>query len=153
MIIDMPTVSMGNSGSILPAEQVSYDNTSSGLEAENVQDAIDEVNSNLTHSNDYNLNQPALVGKYIDGNTEKNVYRIFLNMTGTATRNAFTTINVLSSNIGIPLRATLFTLDENMKVFQAVDVLVNASQENVRVFNPLYGSDINYNRIMIEYAF
>lgn len=47
MIIDMPTVSMGNSGSILPAEQVSYDNTSSGLEAANVQDAVDEVNSNL----------------------------------------------------------------------------------------------------------
>lgn len=47
MIIDMPTVSMGNSGSVLPADKVSYDNTTSGLEAENVQDAIDEVNSNL----------------------------------------------------------------------------------------------------------
>lgn len=43
----MPTVSMGNSGSVLPADKVSYDNTTSGLEAENVQDAIDEINSNL----------------------------------------------------------------------------------------------------------
>lgn len=47
MIIDMPTVSMGNSGKILPADKVSYSNTTSGLEADNVQDAIDEVNSDL----------------------------------------------------------------------------------------------------------
>lgn len=53
MIIDMPTVSMGNSGSVLPADKVSYDNTTSGLEAENVQDAIDEVNSNLDDFNAY----------------------------------------------------------------------------------------------------
>lgn len=40
----MPTVSMGNtSGSILPAEKVSYDGTISGLEADNVQDAIDQL--------------------------------------------------------------------------------------------------------------
>lgn len=40
----MPTVSMGNSGIILPADRVSYDNATSGLEAEIVQDAIDELN-------------------------------------------------------------------------------------------------------------
>ena len=61
MIIDMPTVSMGNSGSILPAEQVSYDNTSSGLEAENVQDAVDEINSNLGEH--YN-NEEMVVGTW-----------------------------------------------------------------------------------------
>lgn len=62
MIIDMPTVSMGNSGSVLPAEKVSYDNTTSGLEAENVQDAIDEVNSNFIYST-----TPKKIGKWTDG--------------------------------------------------------------------------------------
>ena len=36
-------------GGASSAEKVSYDNTESGLEADNVQDAIDEVNSNLTY--------------------------------------------------------------------------------------------------------
>lgn len=34
-------------GGASSAEDVSYDNTTSGLEADNVQDAIDELNSNL----------------------------------------------------------------------------------------------------------
>lgn len=55
MIIDMPTVSMGNSGKILPADKVSYNNATSGLSADNVQGAIDEVNSNLTASDGLNF--------------------------------------------------------------------------------------------------
>ena len=51
----MPTVSMGNSGIILPADKVSYDNTASGLEADNVQDAIDEINSNLKNETKYHV--------------------------------------------------------------------------------------------------
>lgn len=39
----MPTVSMGTNGSIITADRVAYDNATSGLEAENVQDAVDEV--------------------------------------------------------------------------------------------------------------
>lgn len=68
MIIDMPTVSIGNSGSILPADKVSYSNTTSGLTADNVQDAVDEVNDRVdeialrTYSS-----EEKVVGKWIDG--------------------------------------------------------------------------------------
>lgn len=79
MIIDMPTVSMGNSGSILPAEKVSYDNTSSGLEAENVQDAVDEINSNFNYSTD-----EVIIGKFYDG---RPVYRRFIPIVNTYTVN------------------------------------------------------------------
>lgn len=47
MIIDMPTVSMGSSGSLITADRVAYDNDTSGLAADSVQDAIDEVNDNM----------------------------------------------------------------------------------------------------------
>lgn len=43
MIIDMPTVSMGSSGSLITADRVAYDNDTSGLAADSVQDAIDEI--------------------------------------------------------------------------------------------------------------
>lgn len=47
MIIDMPTVSMGSSGSLITADRVAYDNSTSGLESTNVQDAMDEISSDL----------------------------------------------------------------------------------------------------------
>lgn len=70
MIIDMPTVSMGNSGSVLPADKVSYDNTTSGLEAENVQDAIDEVDSKNSYSS-----EETIVGYWRVGGENKPIYQ------------------------------------------------------------------------------
>lgn len=45
MIIDMPTVSIGSNGSIITADRVAYDNSTSGLESTNIQDAMDELST------------------------------------------------------------------------------------------------------------
>lgn len=75
MIIDMPTVSMGNSGKILPADKVSYDNTTSGLEADNVQDAIDEVNDKVVDNQPYH-HTSELVGTHTTSGQTIGTYTI-----------------------------------------------------------------------------
>lgn len=105
MIIDMPTVSMGNSGSILPADKVSYSNTTSGLEADNVQDAIDEVKSDLdskgTIYRSSNTEQKIVnstVVNLTDITLTKGKYVIELDMFGTCTSNLFFTVYLGTSD-------------------------------------------------------
>lgn len=66
-------------GGASSAEDVSYDNTTSGLEADNVQDAIDEVNSNL---GEYTTSEK-VVGKWINGEP---IYQITIYSTTTVPR-------------------------------------------------------------------
>lgn len=75
MIIDMPTVSMGVSGSLVSADRVSYDNTTSGLEAENVQDAVDEVKEALDDS-EYHVGDVIKLINADDTQTGCNAYGI-----------------------------------------------------------------------------
>lgn len=50
------------------AEDINYDNTTSGMTADNVQSAVDELKSNLTDLENYSTSEVA-VGKWIDGTT------------------------------------------------------------------------------------
>lgn len=64
-------------GLVNEADKVTYDNKTSGLEATNIQDAVDEVNNNLTNvhnaidslnnkTNKYSVEEKA-IGEWIDG--------------------------------------------------------------------------------------
>lgn len=97
----MPTVSMGNSGSVLPADKVSYDNTTSGLEAENVQDAIDEIEELTAPSNvpitlingSFNSNRLVRMGKTVLGT---------INTAGCSTTGEFVTVGTLDNPKDFP---------------------------------------------------
>lgn len=60
----------GGSGGSTTSENVSYDNTGSGLTADNVQEAIDELKADIPTISEYGVNYSAtehLVGSWTDG--------------------------------------------------------------------------------------
>lgn len=65
-------VEAGGSGGSTTAESVSYDNTSSGLTADDVQEAIDELKGDIPGLAQYGANYSAtehVVGTWLDGTT------------------------------------------------------------------------------------
>ena len=71
------------------AVDINYDNTTSGLTATNVQDAIDEVNNSLTiHSTTFNNVASHLVGDYVINNESDILYLYKFTTAGTAITNA-----------------------------------------------------------------
>ena len=67
------------------ASKITYDNTTSGLEADNVQDAIDEVNANLMQT----PAEETLVGTIVIQGVTRNRYRRVISTNETITQGVF----------------------------------------------------------------
>lgn len=90
------------------ASKITYDNAESGLTADNVQDAIDEINNKFVYST-----EETIIGKWIDG---KPIYRKTLVVTSPSSE-AVTTNYQLEMQIDLPLRVEAFIVDTNGVVY------------------------------------
>ena len=86
------------------AESIVYNNTESGMEATNMQDAIDELNSNLTNKNF----EWKLVGE-VTGKTVVNLPTIFNEIIVIATRS--------DGNVSVDLSVPYIALFDDLKGF------------------------------------
>ena len=77
------------------AADITFDNTGTGMQADDVQDAITELKSNLTNYEDYSTSE-VVCGKWIDGKT---LYKLTLVSQSEVTAGARITFDISSYNI------------------------------------------------------
>lgn len=120
------------------ANQISYLNTTSGLSATNVQDAIDGLDSNF----DYFINEKA-VGVWIDNKT---IYRcVFTGFNISTTANTWTATTVSSSNISTLIHGRV--LDSSGQSFECS---LGFNNQKVVISMPLARS--NLITLILEYT-
>ena len=96
------------------AEDINYDNTTSGMTADNVQSAVDELKSNLTELSEYSTSEQA-VGKWTDGKT---LYRKVYTCPSFSVTSSSTTQTY-----------TVFTFPSNTNIIKYFCVLNHSSSE------------------------
>ena len=98
------------------ADNVSFDNTGTGLVGTNVQSAIEEVNTNLTNVGTYSTTKTK-IGKWIDG---RDVYRL-----------------VIDFNEAIACNSQTWAITSIAAADLNIDTLINAYCSNGAVYYPM----------------
>ena len=125
------------SGGMSSAEDVSFDNTGTGLSGTNVQGVIEEVNTKITNVETYSTTE-TVIGKWIDGRT---IYRKVIDIGALPNNNTVSVAHNISdlgqftkiSGIGIASNKGAIPLPFVDDASKNSDILLDVSATNVRV--------------------
>lgn len=135
------------SGGASSADDVTFDNTGTGLSATNVQSAVEEVNTNLTNAGTYSTTKTK-IGKWID---DRDVYRLVIDFENEVACNsqtwAITSIPAADLNIDTLINAYC----SNGAVYYPMAVACTLEDTYLSLLN-VRTVQINVKTVVLEYV-